>query len=60
MNKKNTNLKPSINEDEFFDIPNIKKKKIIQLTSIVEELQSKMDDIGVDISFIKKNNLKKN
>jgi hypothetical protein len=54
MNTQNTHLKPSINEDEFFDIPNIKNKKIIKLTSIVEELQNKIEDIGLDISFIQK------
>ena len=56
MNTQNTHLKPSINEDEFFDMSNIKNKKIIQLISIVEELQNKIEDIGLDISFIQKEN----
>jgi hypothetical protein len=54
MNKQNNYLKPSINEDEFFNDQDIQNKKIIQLTSIVEELQNKIEDIGLDISFIQK------
>lgn len=54
MKKQNTHLKPSINEDEFFDIPDVKNKKIIQLTTIVKELQNKIEDIGLDISFVEK------
>lgn len=54
MDQKNNHLKPSINEDDFFNVSNVQNKKIIQLTSIIEELQNKIEDIGLDISFIQK------
>lgn len=55
MNKENLH-NPSITEDKFFDTSNIKNKKIIKLTSIMKELQNKIEDIGLDISFIQKEN----
>jgi hypothetical protein len=47
-------INPPITDEQFFDMSDFKNKKIIHLKSIVEVLQNKMEDIGVDISFITK------
>lgn len=53
--KKEKNLhNPSITEDKFFDTSNIKNKKIIELTSIMKEVEDKINDLGLSVNFINK------
>lgn len=53
QNKENLH-NPSITEDKFFDTSNIKNKKIIELTSIIKEVEDKINDLGLSVNFIKK------
>jgi hypothetical protein len=56
MKKSNTTETP-ITEDMFFNDMSIKNKKIVELEMIMDELQDKIDDLGLPVNFVK-NNLK--
>lgn len=54
--KKNKNTKKyDMTEDIFFNDIDIKNKKIVQLELIMDELQDKISELGLPVSFIKKN-----
>lgn len=52
--KKNNPKERPITEDKFFNDMSIKNKKIIQLNSIMKELEHKIDELGLPVNFIKK------
>jgi len=56
MKKNNTTERP-ITEDKFFNDISIKNKKIIELEMIMNELQGKINELGLLVNFVK-NNLK--
>jgi hypothetical protein len=52
---KNKNLiNPPITDEQFFDTSNIKNKKLIQLASIMKDVEDKINNLGLPVSFIKK------
>ena len=55
--KKNNTKGGTITEDKFFNDMSIKNKKIIELELIMDELRHKIDELGLSVSFIEKNNL---
>ena len=52
--KKNKLKITDITEDKFFNDISIKNKKIIELELIMDELQGKISELGLPVSFIKK------
>ena len=53
--KKNEPKITAITEDKFFNDISIKNKKIIELEMIMDELQGKINELGLPVSFIKNN-----
>lgn len=55
--KKNNPKERPITEDKFFNDISIRNKKMIDLNSIVKGLEDKIDELGLEVSFIKKNDI---
>jgi hypothetical protein len=53
--KKNNTTETPITEDMFFNDISIKNKKIIKLEMIMNELQGKIDELGLPVNYVKKN-----
>ena len=54
MKKEKNILKDDITEDIFFNDINMDKSNIVCLKSIMKELEDKIDELGLPVSFIKK------